>query len=64
MFHYGRIISFLAPTLVAEAADKFGLGLAMSSGAVLYALGALIWWSLPETLDRSRSRDGAYAQGH
>jgi MFS family permease len=50
LFHYGRIVSFAAPTLVAAAADHYGLAPAMSAGVVVYALGAAIWWSLPESL--------------
>lgn len=50
IFHYGRIIAFLAPTAVAQASEVVGLGPAMSAAVAIYALGAVIWFSLPETL--------------
>ncbi len=52
IFNWGRIISFLAPLITARVADGHGLAAAMMLAAIALALASVIWWLLPETLDR------------
>ncbi len=51
IFNWGRIISFLAPLITARVAESFGLATAMMLAAVALAFAAVIWWTLPETID-------------
>ena len=53
IFNWGRIISLFAPPITAAVAGAFGLRTGMYLGAVSFAAAALVWRSLPETLDRS-----------
>ena len=52
IFNWGRIISFFAPLITARVAEGFGLSAAMMLAAVALASASVIWWLLPETLDR------------
>ena len=53
IFNWGRIISLFSPPVTAAVAETFGLQYAMGMAAVSFALAALVWRTLPETLDRS-----------
>ena len=55
IFNWGRIISFFAPLITARVAESFGLSVAMMLAAVALALASVIWWLLPETLERRGS---------
>ena len=52
IFNWGRIFSFLAPVITGQMAESFGLAATMTLGSVVFTLAALIWLSLPETLER------------
>lgn len=53
IFNWGRLISLFSPPVTAAVAERFGLGAAMALAAVSFSLAALIWRTLPETLDRA-----------
>lgn len=53
IFNWGRLISLFSPPVTAAVAERFGLGAAMAMAAVSFTLAAVIWRTLPETLDRS-----------
>ncbi len=53
IFNWGRIISLFSPPVTAAVAEGFGLQYAMGMAAISFALAALVWRTLPETLDRS-----------
>ncbi|WP_185965070.1 MFS transporter [Glacieibacterium frigidum] len=55
VFHWGRIIGFLAPAITVAVADVVGLTAAMMMAALVYLAAALVWWLLPETLVRRRA---------
>ena len=55
MFQWGRFISLLAPLATGGLAIHFGLRAAMGLSVVAFALAALLWSRLPETLDRASS---------
>jgi len=52
LFNYGRIFSFAAPPLTAALSVNIGLPLTMALGAPAFLLAMLLWYRLPETLDR------------
>jgi len=52
IFHWGRVLSFLAPAVTAGVADAFGLTTGMMAAAAIYALCGGVWLLLPETLKR------------
>ncbi len=52
LFNYGRIVSFAAPPLTAVLSTKIGLPATMAIGAPCFILAAIVWWRLPETLER------------
>ena len=56
IFNWGRIVSFLAPVITGAAAERFGLAATMTIGSVVFSAAAIIWLSLPETLNRSGKR--------
>jgi MFS family permease len=60
IFNWGRLISLFSPPVTAVVAERFGLGVAMAMAALSFSLAALIWRTLPETLDRSQSGPEAY----
>ena len=50
-YHGGRILSFLAPVLLVQMLPRYGLAVSMATGSsIALILGAVIWFSLPETL--------------
>lgn len=52
IFNWGRIISLFSPPITAAVAAGFGLHAAMAMGAASFSLAAIVWRSLPETLER------------
>ncbi len=50
LFHGGHVISLIAPLIAAEAAVRWGLGVAMTLAPVAFLAAAAVWFSLPETL--------------
>ncbi len=54
IFGWGRIVSLFGALLAGAVAQRFGLVAIMYVGAATFAAAALLWWSLPETLDRSK----------
>lgn len=50
LFHAGHILALAAPLFAAWASEGLGLSVAMSMAAVVYVLGAMLWYWLPETL--------------
>lgn len=53
IFNWGRIISLFSPPITAAVAEGFGLGAAMALGGAAWCAAAVVWWRLPETLDRT-----------
>ena len=56
IFNWGRIVSMTAPLVTGEIAGSFGLGTAMSLAVVGFAIGAVVWFALPETHARKASQ--------
>jgi len=56
IFNWGRIVSLFGALLAGAIAQRFGLHAIMYVGAATFAAAAVLWWSLPETLDRARPR--------
>jgi predicted MFS family arabinose efflux permease len=54
IFNWGRIVSLFGALLAGAVAQRFGLHAIMYVGAATFALGALLWWSLPETLAKAK----------
>ncbi|WP_306392454.1 MFS transporter [Telluria beijingensis] len=52
IINWGRIVSLLGSLLTGWIAEHFGLYTIMYIGGATYALAALLWWTLPETLQR------------
>ncbi len=50
IFNWGRIVSLFGALLSGAIAQRFGLPTIMYVGAATFLVGALLWWSLPETL--------------
>ncbi len=58
LFHGGRIISMLSPSLVAVVAESYSLAAGMLMAPVVLLLATVIWFRLPETLTTSRGYRG------
>ena len=54
IFNWGRIVSLFGALLSGAVAQRFGLETIMFAGAAVFVAGALLWWTLPETLVRQR----------
>ena len=52
IFNWARIVSFAAPLITGQLAENFGLAVTMSTASLTFAVAALIWLRLPETLER------------
>ena len=52
IFNWGWLVSFAAPLVTGQLAENFGLALTMSTASLTFAVAALIWLRLPETLER------------
>ena len=52
IFNWGRVFSFFAPLITGQIAEAFGLAVTMTIASVVFSIAAMIWLSLPETLNR------------
>ena len=52
IFNWGRVVSFMAPLITGQIAERFGLAATMATASLTFVIAALIWRRLPETLDR------------
>lgn len=50
IFNWGRLVSFFSPIITGLLAEHFGLVPAMLVSSAVFALAAVIWMKLPETL--------------
>ena len=50
IFNWGRIVSLFGALLSGAIAQSYGMHTIMYIGSITFLLGAIIWWSLPETL--------------
>ncbi len=55
IFNWGRIFSFLAPVATGALAAAAGMQASLLAGAVVFAMSALLWFTLPETLSARSS---------
>jgi len=55
LFHAGHILALGSPLFAAYASEMLGMTTSMSLAAVVYVLGAVLWFLLPETLSRAKS---------
>lgn len=53
IFNWGRIVSLFGALVAGGVADAYGLRAIMYVGAGTFALAAVLWWTLPETLERA-----------
>lgn len=51
--NWGRLVSLFGALISGWIAENFGLSTTMYIGAVTFAIAALLWWSLPETLPKT-----------
>lgn len=61
IFHWGRVVSMLAPILTGALAPVVGLPVVMSLASVAFLAAAAIWLSLRETLSRQPAPAAARA---
>jgi len=61
IFNWGRVVSLFGALIAGAIAQRFGLQTIMYVGSATFAVAALLWWSLPETVPRSRRRPPASA---
>ncbi len=54
IFNWGRIVSLFGALVAGAVAQRFGLQTIMYIGGATFLLGAVVWWSLPETLGAER----------
>ncbi|MBL8514064.1 MAG: MFS transporter [Betaproteobacteria bacterium] len=54
IFNWGRIVSLFGAIIAGSIAQRFGLTTIMGIGGGIFFLGALLWWTLPETLPSRR----------
>jgi predicted MFS family arabinose efflux permease len=65
IFGWGRVVSLFGALISGAIAERFGLATAMYVGSANFAVAAVIWWSLPETLNRgARNASPAVHAGH
>jgi MFS family permease len=50
IFNWGRIVSLFGALIAGTIAQRYGLHTIMYIGGATFLLGAIVWWSLPETL--------------
>jgi MFS family permease len=53
IFNWGRVVSLFGALLAGNIAEHYGLTTIMYIGGLVFALAAVLWWSLPETLSES-----------
>jgi MFS family permease len=52
IFNWGRVISMLAPLVTGELAKIYPLSTIMSAASIAFVAAAVIWFRLPETVER------------
>ena len=52
IFNWGRIVSLFGALVAGAIAERFGLQTIMYVGALTFAIAAVLWWTLPETLQK------------
>jgi MFS family permease len=55
IFNWGRVISMTAPLITAPLAENFGRAPVMSLASISFLAAAAIWFSLPETVNRTKA---------
>ncbi len=50
IFNWGRIVSLFGALVAGAIAQRYGLHTIMYIGGATFLFGAVVWWSLPETL--------------
>ena len=50
IFNWGRVVSLFGALIAGAIAQRYGLHTIMYIGGATFLFGALVWWSLPETL--------------
>lgn len=55
LFQWGRLVSLFTPLITGALALQAGLPTAMALGIAAFGLSTLVWWWLPETLNRERT---------
>lgn len=55
IFNWGRLVSFFSPILTGEIAEHFGLKAGMLVASFVFAIAAIIWLTLPETIKQKAS---------
>ena len=55
LFQWGRLVSLFAPLITGALAQHTDLPTAMALGIGAFAISALVWWWLPETISRART---------
>lgn len=63
IYNWGRLVSMTAPLITAPLAGAIGLAPVMTLASVSFVVAAWIWYSLPETVERSSARGSAAALG-
>ena len=58
LIHGGHVVSLIAPLIVAWAAERWGLVVAMTLAPAVFLLAAGVWLTLPETLATSKAYRG------
>jgi MFS family permease len=61
IFNWGRVVSLFGAILAGSIAERFGLPAVMYVGSATFAIAAIVWWSLPETMTPARRAAGASA---
>jgi MFS family permease len=52
IFNWGRVVSMLAPLVTGELAKIYPLPMIMSAASIAFVAAAIIWFRLPETVQR------------
>lgn len=57
LFHAGHILALGSPLLAAWTSEVFGLTTSMSLAAAVYVVGAILWFTMPETRLSARANE-------
>ncbi len=58
IFNWGRVVSMLAPLVTGELAKIYPLPIIMSAASVAFIAAAIIWFRMPETVNKQPKQDG------
>jgi MFS family permease len=56
LMHYGRIVTFLSPPLIALVANSYGLGVGMMLAGAAFLVAGAVWLAIPETLNKGSEK--------